>query len=144
MKTLIFVLCFLPEIIWATPASFIDGKLTFAIATIDGEPAFSSTQKAAMIAANPSGIVVDLVPTALEIAVSTTFTKFGTDNISQIDDFRQTLSSKPFIVQKGIDVTADLVAAERIQVLYPALPTQGTINRLKAQLNLLVAIWSSL
>lgn len=127
----------------ATPVRSNDGVIQFASATVGGINAWSIAERDALIAEHPTDPVVNFTLTSFEIMASTTLV-FGSIMVSVVDDFRQTLSSKPFIVQKGIDVAADLVAVERIQVLYPALPTQGTINKFKAQLNLLVAIWNSL
>ena len=125
----------------ATPIREEDNyKIVFATATVGGVPAFSLAEKAALQAARPGDPVVNLTPTAFEISLSTTITDL------RADQFRLYLTSKPDIVDKVIELETQLSAMEHFIGRYPAFTAAATpkMNKLKAQINALVAIYNTL
>ena len=98
MNILSMVLCFFMfqvSLIYATPTKIVDGKVSFAVATVNGRVVWTEAEKQGIIdsynalpdTATVTVTVIDLSPTSEEVAVSTTIGKFSnySDWISYFD-----------------------------------------------------------
>lgn len=142
MKKLFFLFLFVsPNAFAATPVKLVDGSPQFAIATLDGVPAYSSQELTALQVTNPSGVLVNYTPTFFETAVSTTIVTF-----SGADDFRSCLTSKTYITTRVLTITDTILAYQAIANRYPGLAPgiNARISKLVAQGDLLIAVYLSL
>jgi len=141
MKTIVYAVLFIlsPSILMAiTPSMVSEGKVVFAIATVGGTPAYTQAQKDALIAF-PGGTVVVLTPTFYELAVSTNIVNF--ENYSNFSD---TLTSKAVLTDRILTLDTQLLAYLDLQVKYPSVNVTPRVNKLKAQIDLLVGLFLTL
>lgn len=129
---------------WAVEYQGTDGgKVRLSIATVGGKHVYTVAERNAEVAAT-GGVRVDLAPTFYEFALSTTIVRFGSDEISPVDDYRNLLTSKAYIADRVVELEKDVLAFERIQADFPSINVTPKLNKLKAQINLLGSIWGSL
>ncbi len=141
MRKIIFagIIGFAPSVLMAiTPSALIEGKIVFAISTVGGRAAYTQAQKDALIA-DQGGAVVNLTPTFYELAVSTNISQW--QNYSEFVDL---LTSKAALTDRVLDLESDLLAYTDLQTRYPTVNVTPRVNKLKAQIDLLVGIFLSL
>lgn len=121
-----------------------DGQVEVSRFTVGGIHAYSVAERNRLQALRPGDPVVTLTPTFFEIALSTTMAKFGNETISAVDDYRKLLTLRPYIADRAKEIEIEIQALEGLSAKYPTINVVTPLARLRAQLNLLFAIWTSL
>lgn len=97
---------------FAAPARLVDSKPQFAVATVDGDPVFSSKEKddevATREAKGRTPVVVDVSPSATEITLSTTIGRFSNYSDFLACQTRAGLRRKYIELKVFLDVAQDL------------------------------------
>ena len=123
-----------------------NGGITFAISTVNGYPAYTQTEKDELISMYGSGNVVDYTPSFYELAVATTSAalpnEFG--KFDSYSAFADLLTSKTEIERKFLEHEKTLLAYEDAYADHPMVNLQPRINKMKAIINLLYAVYFSL
>ena len=138
----LIILSMLPICYAVTPVRVGEsGQTEFAVFTVGDTPCFSLAEKNKEVLRNPQGVVTTLVPSFYETAVSTTLGFFENNS-----DYYFTLTLKPYIVDKILDLTGKLTSFERLLSLYPGLGSRlnPLINRITSQIDILVSLYNSL